>query len=56
MYNSLENFLESGGVGGVKYLCTYVLFAAANLLLTGLCRMSLIMLRLRRGGDPPTDL
>ena len=33
-----------------------MLFAEVNLWLMGLSRTSLMILRLRRGGDPPRDL
>ena len=53
MWKTLQ---ESGGVGGVKYACTCVLFAEVNLWLMGLFNTSLIILRLRQRGDAPRDL
>ena len=40
----------------MKYACTCVLFAEVNLWLMGLLNTSSIILRLRKGGDPPRDL
>ena len=45
-----------GGVGVGAYACVWVLLAEVNLWVMGFSSMSLVMLRLRRGGEPPRSL